>query len=437
MVDPYVAGHAEGGRPTRASSATATSSSTGCWSGPRAWASTPWPPGTTPGCGRADGRLPAVPGGRPAQGPVLRAVHAGPGPAGPDDLPGGGADQGRGARRGPPARPAHGGQARQPGRLLHPVRRGAGRVPGATASPCTRAGWSTTGTGEDLGTVDAVELVTVGQRRGMGHGADGRRRFVTAVDVPGRRVMLGPPEAAVRRPRWRCTRCLGRTCDPTERWSTGGLEPSPSAVPTGARCPPGRASSRRLAGPLRAPQRPVAPGQTVALYDRRTARRGGRVGHRRLTRAAGDPATARGGPEPGGPRPGRPGRGAAWPHRYHNERYYRLDAPEIADAEYDALVRELRSIEADHPDLAVPESPTCTVGGAAVGPFAEVAHRAPMMSLDNAFTPRSSRPGPTGWPGSSRRDTALRAASSRSTASPSPSSTGRAASCRPPPGATA
>ena len=52
-------------------------------------------------------------------------------------------------------------------------------------------------TGDDLGPVDAVELVTVGQRRGMGHSADGRRRFVTAVDVPARRVSLGSAEAAL------------------------------------------------------------------------------------------------------------------------------------------------------------------------------------------------------------------------------------------------
>jgi DNA ligase (NAD+) len=49
---------------------------------------------------------------------------------------------------------------------------------------------------------------------------------------------------------------------------------------------------------------------------------------------------------------------------YHNDRYHRLDDPEITDAEYDALVRELRAIEADHPDLVVPDSPTTTVGAA-------------------------------------------------------------------------
>jgi DNA ligase (NAD+) len=71
---------------------------------------------------------------------------------------------------------------------------------------------------------------------------------------------------------------------------------------------------------------------------------------------------------------------------YHNDRYHRLDDPEITDADYDALVRELRTIEADHPDLVVPDSPTATVGAAPSTLFAEVVHRIPMMSLDNAFS---------------------------------------------------
>ena len=47
---------------------------------------------------------------------------------------------------------------------------------------------------------------------------------------------------------------------------------------------------------------------------------------------------------------------------HHNERYHTLDDPEITDAEYDALVRELRDLEAEHPDLAVPDSPTTRWG---------------------------------------------------------------------------
>jgi DNA ligase (NAD+) len=72
---------------------------------------------------------------------------------------------------------------------------------------------------------------------------------------------------------------------------------------------------------------------------------------------------------------------------YHNHRYHQLDDPVIADAEYDALVRELREIEAQHPDLVVPESPTTQIGAAPSTLFAPVAHRVPMMSLDNAFSP--------------------------------------------------
>src|ERR1700722_20280943 len=70
---------------------------------------------------------------------------------------------------------------------------------------------------------------------------------------------------------------------------------------------------------------------------------------------------------------------------YHNERYHALDAPEIPDAEYDLLVRELKEIEAAHPELVTADSPTQTVGGAPSGLFQPVRHRVPMMSLDNAF----------------------------------------------------
>ncbi len=53
---------------------------------------------------------------------------------------------------------------------------------------------------------------------------------------------------------------------------------------------------------------------------------------------------------------------------HHNERYHVLDAPEITDADYDALVRELRALEAEHPDLVVPDSPTGRVGAAPSDP---------------------------------------------------------------------
>ena len=70
----------------------------------------------------------------------------------------------------------------------------------------------------------------------------------------------------------------------------------------------------------------------------------------------------------------------------HNHRYYVLDAPEIADAEYDQLMQELRAIEADHPELQSPDSPTQRVGAGPSEQFAVVQHRVPMLSLANAFT---------------------------------------------------
>jgi DNA ligase (NAD+) len=69
----------------------------------------------------------------------------------------------------------------------------------------------------------------------------------------------------------------------------------------------------------------------------------------------------------------------------HNYRYHVLDDPEVSDAEYDRLLTELRSVEADYPALVVPDSPTQRVGGAPVAAFAQVRHRMPMLSLDNAF----------------------------------------------------
>ena len=70
----------------------------------------------------------------------------------------------------------------------------------------------------------------------------------------------------------------------------------------------------------------------------------------------------------------------------HNRRYYELDDPIISDYEYDQLVRELRSLEEQYPELLTPDSPTQTVGGApAVTLFAPVEHTVPMTSLDNAF----------------------------------------------------
>ena len=71
--------------------------------------------------------------------------------------------------------------------------------------------------------------------------------------------------------------------------------------------------------------------------------------------------------------------------RRHDEAYYGLDEPTIPDADYDRLVRELLALEATHPDLVTPDSPTQRPGAAAVTTFASVRHSVPMMSLDNAM----------------------------------------------------
>lgn len=127
-------------------------------------------------------------------------------------------------------------------------------------------------TGEEVGEVEAVELVTVGQRRGMGHGDDGRRRFVTAVDVPARRVTVGPPEAA-----YASTLALG-----TIAWVDGDstrsrlrscgdvlAQASAHGKPTEARIELRSSTSGEELVELAfaTPQRRIASGQTVALYD--------------------------------------------------------------------------------------------------------------------------------------------------------------------------
>ncbi len=72
--------------------------------------------------------------------------------------------------------------------------------------------------------------------------------------------------------------------------------------------------------------------------------------------------------------------------RRYDYHYYVLDAPLVSDAVYDALFRELQSLEAEHPELVTPDSPTQRVGGRPAEGFAEVAHDPPMLSLANAFS---------------------------------------------------
>lgn len=71
--------------------------------------------------------------------------------------------------------------------------------------------------------------------------------------------------------------------------------------------------------------------------------------------------------------------------RHHEYLYHVMDAPEIPDAEYDRLMRELRALEEQHPDLITPDSPTQRVGAAPLTVFEQVRHEVPMLSLDNVF----------------------------------------------------
>ena len=70
---------------------------------------------------------------------------------------------------------------------------------------------------------------------------------------------------------------------------------------------------------------------------------------------------------------------------FHNYRYYALDDPEITDGEYDLLIRELRQLEEQHPELITSDSPTQRVGAAPSDGFTQLQHTQPMLSLGNAF----------------------------------------------------
>jgi DNA ligase (NAD+) len=81
----------------------------------------------------------------------------------------------------------------------------------------------------------------------------------------------------------------------------------------------------------------------------------------------------------------------------HDQRYYQDAAPSISDRDYDLLLRELREIEAAHPALATPDSPTQRVGGKPLEGFQQVLHRVPMLSLDNLFADKDGSAAVAKW----------------------------------------
>ncbi len=121
------------------------------------------------------------------------------------------------------------------------------------------------GDGRPAGSVDAVELVTVGQRRGMGHGSDGKRRYVTHVDVAARRVTVGSAAEALRP----SVVLVGPSLTWVDRPLAAGARAVAQVsahgrpVPCTVLAQPDEGLEIRFDDP----QRPVAPGQTVALYD--------------------------------------------------------------------------------------------------------------------------------------------------------------------------
>src|ERR1700726_1255239 len=77
--------------------------------------------------------------------------------------------------------------------------------------------------------------------------------------------------------------------------------------------------------------------------------------------------------------------------RHHEHLYYVLDNPEISDAEFDKLMQQLKDLEAEHPSLVMPDSPTQRVGGKPREGFVKVRHSTPMLSLDNTYNEEELR----------------------------------------------
>jgi tRNA-specific 2-thiouridylase len=121
--------------------------------------------------------------------------------------------------------------------------------------------------GRPAGSVEAVELVTVGQRRGMGHGSDGTRRYVTHVDVPARRVTVGNAVDALRSAVVLAAPSLTWVDRPLPAGARAVAQVSAHGRPAGCTVERAATQDGDLVVRFDAPQRPVAPGQTVALYD--------------------------------------------------------------------------------------------------------------------------------------------------------------------------
>ena len=84
--------------------------------------------------------------------------------------------------------------------------------------------------------------------------------------------------------------------------------------------------------------------------------------------------------------------------RRHDTKYYVEAAPEISDREYDRLIERLKKLEADHPELVTPDSPTQRIGDQPVEGLRQVAHRVPMLSIDNTYSVEELKASASGPP---------------------------------------
>src|SRR3954469_15548343 len=257
----------------------------------------------------------------------------------------------------------------QPGRRHHLLRHGGGGPRGRRARPPGHRGLPAVARARDgLPSRRPVRLRDVG---GV-HGAHRRRDR-------GRAASAGHAAQHQRAGRRHPGRRGGtaRQADLPRQADAGRRGVGPQAVPhlrrrarlsprAGHRpCGDRRAAGRRHAAALR-PHRRARHPDAAGLRPRASASAGDRGGHR-VSGAVAAPAAAR-------------RRGLAHP----NHRYYVLDDPEVGDDVYDALLDELRRIEAEHPELVRPDSPTQRVGAEPVSRLTKVTHPQPMFSLANA-----------------------------------------------------
>ena len=266
VVGPYVEAHRTGRTPTRASSATATSSSTACSAACRPWATTPWPPATTPASSSAPTAPGAWPGApTPAKDQSYVLYVLGQGQLARTLLPVG--DMTKDEVRAEAVRLGLRTADKPDSQDVCFVTSAAGR-PGFLGRRIPLRPGRVVEAGEEVGHVDAVELVTIGQRRGLGLAGGAAPRYVVDVDVPGATVTVGT-EADLQSDQV----VLDRVVWPTA--PSPGPSP-PSAAPMAGPARPGRAARRRhRAGHVRGTG---APGGERPVGRPLRGRRGGRGG---------------------------------------------------------------------------------------------------------------------------------------------------------------